>query len=275
MKMFRSTLIACVLAVFSLGASAQTVNSSSLSNQNSTSNSGANASTDGNAQVIAFNSAAQPTRTTERIEAAPAMSLGSFGVSFSSNNCSNTVAGQISIIKLGVSGGKAIMERSCGFLVQATGMGNMANHYEALREIALQHSTNCTPGPTDKSPPVCTVVPSMVAEAAIDAELQRRWEGMAGFDFCQTSDDNLKACVTMGLIIPDGHGGYKPATEAQQVNTAAIVQGVQMQNDAMQQQQQRQQQLASNQFAPQQSGPTSLDQTSVANQTWYQNATKH
>lgn len=273
MKMFRSTLLACLLFVFAFSANAQsTVNSSSQSNQTTTSSSGANAQTNGNAQIIAFNSAPQPTRTTERIESAPAIALGSFGVSFSSNNCSNTVAGAISVIKLGVSGGKAVMERSCSFLVQATGFGNMANHYQSLREIALQRANNCVAGADGKTP-VCTVLPSAVAEAQVAAEQQRRWEAMAGYAFCNTSDDELKACERMGLIVAekDKRGdtvGYAPAYQPQAVDVSAIATTVRRADDASQQAAAAVQQQS---FQSASSHGT-LDTTSVAQQPWYQAA---
>lgn len=144
-----------------------TVNSTSNSSVNTGASS--SAANEGNAQNITFNSAPAPTHTHETVRAAPSMAMGSFGTSFSSDNCSNTVAGQMSVIGVGASFGKAVIEQNCAHIRRGYAFGQMAS-------FAIDHH---------------------------QMELATKMEAMVDFEFC-TADgkdsDTAKACEAMGLI---------------------------------------------------------------------------
>jgi hypothetical protein len=166
MNKFNVVLLAALLAFAGTAAAQDGTTVNSTSNSQVQSGAASQASNAGNAQNIAFNSPQQPTRTTERVESAPSMALGSFGTSFSSDNCSNTTAAQVSLIGFGIGGGTAVLERSCSHIRQAAAFGNA---------VVLDHNIN-------------------------DIESQRRDLAMMHYVQCNTSDDNLQQCANIGLV---------------------------------------------------------------------------
>jgi hypothetical protein len=82
----------------------------------------------GNAQstTTVFQGTTIPEHTSETIRSAPSMSIGSFGTSFSSDNCANTVAGALSVIGFGASGGKAVLETTCAHIRLGYAFGQSA-----------------------------------------------------------------------------------------------------------------------------------------------------
>lgn len=163
-----------------------TVNSTS--NSQVSSSSGSTSNNAGNAQqaqqAITFNSPQQPTRTTQRVETAPSMGMGSFGTSFSSDNCSNTLAGQVSVVGFGASAGKAVIEKNCAHLRRGYAFGQAA----------------------------------AFARSSGQNEMADKQEAMVNYEFC-TADgadsETAKACESLGLI-QNGKPAIRAAMAEQQ-----------------------------------------------------------
>lgn len=156
MKTMCKASLVLVLVAFCGSAFSQSINSTSNSQVSSGATSSAANLGNNQGQAITFNSPAAPTHTTETIRSAPSMGLGSFGTSFSSDNCANTIAGQVSVIGVGASMGKALLEQNCAHLRRGYAFGQAAafaasNHQQELA-VKLQAMTNyefCTSDGTD------------------------------------------------------------------------------------------------------------------------------
>lgn len=207
-------------ALFIGNVTAQDINSTSNSSVNTSAQS--SAANQGNAQNITFNSPQQPTHTTQRVVTAPGMGLGSFGTSFSSDNCSNTIAGQLSVVGFGASAGKALLEQNCAHIRRGYAFGQIAAF------AASNHQT----------------------------DLMVKAEAMVAYEFCMADgndSETAKACMDLGMV----RDGHKVALE----KTAVV-------ND-------RRADTSERQAVVMGSAPTSsLDNTSVVNESWYQNAQK-
>jgi hypothetical protein len=146
MKIVSTAALVLALVAFCGSAFGQDINSTSNSQVSSGATSSAANLGNNQGQAITFNSPAVPTHTTQTVRAAPSMGLGSFGTSFSSDNCANTIAGQVSVIGVGASMGKALLEQNCAHLRRGYAFGQAAafaaaNHQQDLA-IKLQAMTN-------------------------------------------------------------------------------------------------------------------------------------
>jgi hypothetical protein len=183
MKTMCRVSLALALVAMCGSAFGQTVNSTSNSQVSSGAMSSAANQGNNQGQDITFNSPATPTHTTETVRSAPSMGLGSFGTSFSSDNCSNTIAGQASVIGVGASFGKALMEQNCAKIRRGFAFGQAA-------AFAAQNGQK---------------------------ELALREQAMVNYEFCTTDADTQQACEDMGLIKKasndkDRKEDYQPVT---------------------------------------------------------------
>lgn len=196
-------LIMTTSVLFSTAVMAQDASTQMNSTSNSNVSTGAvsSAANEGNAQSITFNSPPVPTRTEQVVRAAPSMGIGSFGTSFSSDNCSNTIAGQLSVIGVGASFGKALLEENCAHLRRGFAFG------QAAAFAAANHQQ----------------------------DMAKKAQAMVNFEFCTTDENTQAACARLGLIQMDG----RDAIPAYQVEQVSVIQHQQDVEVAQQQQQQQ------------------------------------
>lgn len=197
MKKMYLGLMALAMGLLCGAASAQTT-VNSTSNSSVSSGAQSSAANQGNAQSITFNTPQQPTRTTQRVVSAPSLGLGSFGSSFSSDNCSNTIAGQLSVVGIGASAGRALLEENCAHLRRGYAFG------QAAAFAAQNHQ------------------PEMAA----------KMQAMVNFEFCTTDPQTQAACTKLGLIV-DGNNQKETGQAGPSFGQAHIPQTNPGQEEAM------------------------------------------
>lgn len=205
MKIMGKVSLVLALVAFCGAAFGQTINSTSNSQVSSGAMSSAANQGNNQGQDITFNSPAAPKHTSETVRSAPSMGLGSFGTSFSSDNCSNTIAGQVSVIGVGASMGKALMEENCSRLRRGYAFGQAAayaasNHQPdlAVKLQAMVHYEFCTADGTD----------SDTAHACEDLDLIKGTHG-------KTNDDHVSYRQAAAV-----EQQQSASTQAEQVATA-------------------------------------------------------